>query len=303
MAVAPRDLVAYAQELGIDPADELLPQAMDVPLTEAWTEHRKDGRTFYFNSAQGRSSWTHPRRDAFLQRYIGLKINRDYEGGDLTTLKECLDGLARDGGLDSRRETLMSNVSLSSQLLSEFDDRKADYAEVGVKHGDLLGASQGLLRSLLADIDQLKQALRRGAVENKELEMQLETNNVLIRLERERRDALAAQVQAQSGRQTRQAKIGRVRPTAPRPSADELLTAGATVRFSMSPTWSLFEGATPSTATQEKAAAAAAVAPAGKGSEVVAFCSGVWALQEPPVRPPGLQQSVEINLFNLEPKA
>ena len=298
MAGPPADLAAYALELGIGSDDELLPEAMKVPLTEAWTEHEKDGRTFYFNSTQGRSSWAHPRRDAFLQRYIGMKINRDYNDSDLAPLKDCLDGLARTGELDARRETLMANVSLSSQLLSDFDDRKAEYAEVDLKHEDLLGASQGLLQSLLNDIEQLKQALRRQAADNLELEQKVETNNILLRLERQRRDALEAQLQAKVGMQTRQAKIGRVRrPIAPKPSSEELLAAGATVRLALSPLWPLFGGGAPCKATQEAADALSVGPVGGKTGETVSFCSGVWALRAPPERPSTLQQSEEMILF------
>eukprot|EP01047_Picozoa_sp_COSAG01_P042832 COSAG01_NODE_3765_length_5722_cov_6.999644_3_plen_274_part_00 len=233
---------------------------------ETWSQHTDDhGQHYYFNATLGRSSWTHPRRDAFLQRYIALKVNRDYNvgGAEREALGQVLDGLLAEGGggLEEARAALLDNVSLSAQLLAERALPPPTGASDGGDGGGggggaaaALDAVGALLQPLLADIEHLQNALRRAMVENADLEKRLQAGAVQLRLEEERRQQLAAQAHTRASLGLPRAKIGRraTPPHAPRggatvPSAAAGSGGGydATVRLVMSSEWTLFEGPEP----------------------------------------------------------
>ena len=113
---APGGLLQIAESLGISADDEILAEAVSVPLagefvcpatrastgpppsltvcvmSATWSAHQdRHGKHFYYNSVLELSSWEHPQRDVFLRRYIALRIRREYDDASRIPVLEALE--------------------------------------------------------------------------------------------------------------------------------------------------------------------------------------------------------------------
>ena len=270
------DLAAFATQLGIEPDDELLPLAMNVPLSAAWREHRDArGQAFFHCAALGRSSWTHPRRDAFLQRYIALKIDRELDERARPQLAAALARVAGGGAAEAERELLLGGAALSAELLAALDT-----AGPGVQHGALLQACQLLAQPVVNDLDHLRSALRRGVAQNEELERQLEARRLeLEALEHRNRAAKTQLTERNAGRlPSPRCRIGRVR----RPDgmlAGAAPAAAEAVELTLSESLTLLEVAPAGLGDWARGSSAPEEAPESlMGSSAAA--SGRWAMPD-----------------------
>ena len=188
------DLLAFAAELGIEPDDELLPEAMRVPLSVAWRECWDErGEKFYHSPAFGRSSWSHPRRDAFLQRYITLKAARELDEAARPHVVACLDRITTGSAVEGEREQLLAFGAQAAQLAANVDVGKETYADP-VSSAALLQVCQTLLQPLMDDMSQLRPALHRAAAENEDLARRLESRRVQLEVVEQRQRSIKARL-------------------------------------------------------------------------------------------------------------
>ena len=187
------DLLAFAAELGIEPDDELLPEAMRVPLSLAWRECWDErGEKFYHSPALGRSSWSHPRRDAFLQRYIALKVARELDEAARPHIVACLDRITTGSAVQGESEKLLAFGAQAAQLAANID---VDTADAGPAFSaTLLQVCQTLLQPLMDDMSQLRPALHRAAAENEDLARRLESRRVQLEVVEQRQRSIKARL-------------------------------------------------------------------------------------------------------------
>ena len=289
---APDDLQAYAVKLGIEPDDELLPQAMQVPLSAAWREcWDEHGAKFYHSATLGRSSWTHPRRDAFLQRYVTLKAARELDEHARPELSVCLARISGGGEFEAEAEQLLAFGALAAQLLASLDITTEPHASAVRDFGTpgLLKCCQALLQPVVADMAVLKPALRRAAAENEDLANKLEGRRAQLEVLEQRQRTVKAQlselrsasVAAAGAPPSAPVGIGR-RAWKGSLGAAPAVADGTTtaVTLSLSTPLTLFEGEEPASLAEwlnkEPSTDDAA---AGAEGNILGICSGAWSLK------------------------
>jgi hypothetical protein len=141
----------------------------------------------------GRSSWTHPRRDAFLQRYITLKAARELDEAARTQVVACIDRMIAGSAVEAEREQLLAFGAQAAQLASDVDVTSEVYAEPGASAA-LLQVCQTLLQPLMDDMSQLRPALQRAAAENEDLARRLESRRVQLEVLEQRQRSIKAKI-------------------------------------------------------------------------------------------------------------
>ena len=250
---------------------------------ECWDEH---GAKFYHSAALGRSSWTHPRRDAFLQRYVTLKCARELDEAAWPQVVDCINRIAAGGAVEAESEQLVAFGALAGQLVSAPDAATEPAAA-------LLRVCQTLLQPLMDDMSHLRPALHRAAAENEDLARRLEARRVQLEVLEQRQRTIKAEIRqrqqaaAAGAPPVRRGPIGRRAWTVDSPAESSSATgplSSVTVELSLSKPLPLLGPPPSASSSLAEWAQGEHKQTEGAGGDVNGGgvrCSGTWSLQAP----------------------